>query len=296
MRYFLAVAEELHFGRAARRLHIAQPPLSQQIRKLEEELGVQLFARTKRSVALTHAGRALLGEARQTLLRAEHAAEVARRAGRGEIGPLRVVCAPLAGATVLPLVLPLFRVRFPAVELRIHECSLSEVVAALDDGNADAGLLVSYFELDTLRKEMIMTVPMGAALPRKHPLAGRRRIHLRQLAHERFILFTRGPGTGFYHHILGLCRRAGFTPDVVQEVLHTSTLVTLVAAGYGVSLFPMSLAPIIEMQEVSLVRLADAGANIGLCAAWRAADESPVLAAFLEVARAACRAAAVKRR
>ena len=182
LRYFVAVAEELHFGRAAVRLHMAQPPLSQQIRKLEEELEVKLFLRARRRVELTHAGRVFLVEARQVLSLAERAADAAKRADRGQIGPLVVACGPIAVHTVLPTILRAFRARFPEVGITLRELTMLEVPEALQQRTADVGLLMPYFQSETLQREIVLTVPMVAALPKSHPLAGRRRIRLNQLA------------------------------------------------------------------------------------------------------------------
>src|SRR3954454_373729 len=217
LRYFVAVAEELHFGRAAARLHLSQPPLSQQIRTLEEELGLKLFSRDRRRVELTHAGSVFLTEAKQILSQMEHAADAARRAERGQIGPLVIACGPLAGETVLPIILRMFRTKHPEVDLNLKESSGQDLVDILQEKHADAGLLMPHFTAERLQHQSCITLPLVAALPKGHPLAKRRRIRLKQLAEERFVLFSPQRALGFYEHIVAVCERAGFTPKIVQE-------------------------------------------------------------------------------
>lgn len=282
LRYFVAVAEELHFGRAAARLHIAQPPLSQQIRKLEEELKVKLFLRAKRRVELTNAGRVFLAEAQQILSQTERAVEAAKRADLGQIGPLVVACDPLAAQIVLPRTLKSFRARFPEVELVLRESTLLEIPELLRQRSADVGLLVPYFESETLQRHIIVPVPFFAALPKSHPLAGRRRVRLGQLADERFVLYSHRLAPGLYEHTIGLCRRAGFTPKVIQEATQYPTLIVMVAAGYGISLIP-ALGKPAAREDVALVRVEEPWATIQLCMAWEASYSSPVGASFIEL-------------
>lgn len=285
LRYFIAVAEELHFGRAAARVHIAQPPLSQQIRKLEEELGVQLFTRAGRGIALTHAGGVFLSEARQILCRTDRAVETARRADRGMIGPLLVACGPMGAQSVLARVLPEFRKRHPDVELVLREFLSGDIVEALHGGSVEVGLLLPDFDSELLRRETLMSVPMLAALPAAHPLARRRRIHLNDLADENFVVVSRHLSAGFYGHVMACCQRAGFTPAVIEEATYIPTLLVMVAAGYGVALVPSVVKP---EPGVALIPLDDPCPEMQLCMAWKADNRSPVLAAFLATVRACC--------
>lgn len=294
LRYFVAVAEELHFGRAAARLHISQPPLSQQIGNLEEELGLKLFSRRHRRVELTNAGRVFLIEAKQTLLQIEKAAAAAKRADRGEIGPLVVACSPIAVHTVLPLVLKDFRAQLPEVEIGIRELMAQEIFESLRERSADVGLLMPLFESQGLQRQIVLTVPMIAALPKAHPLAKRRHIRLKQLAHERFVLFSRRWACGFYEHAIGLCRRGGFTPKVVHEAAQHPTLLALVAAGYGVSLIP-ALDKRDIPEGVAIVRIEERWATMQLCMAWRSGESSSMLATFLNAVRACCLKTAAKK-
>ena len=294
LRYFVAVAEELHFGRAAARLHLSQPPLSQQIRTLEEELGLKLFSRDRRRVELTHAGNVFLAEAKKILSQMDHAADAARRAERGQIGPLIVACGPLAVQTVLPMILKTFRTKYPEVDLTIQEFNGHDILDVLQDKEADVGLLMPHFTSERLQRQACLTLPLVAALPQGHALAGRRSIHLNELVDEPFVLFSHQRALGFYEHIIGICERGGFTPKVVQEAGQHPTLLALVAAGYGVTVIP-ALSRSSPLEEVAFVRIVEPWATMPLWIAWRASDSSPLLAAFLEIVRSCCRRIGARR-
>ena len=295
LRYFVAVAEELHFGRAAARLHLSQPPLSQQIRTLEEELGLKLFSRDRRRVELTHAGGVFLTDAKQILSQMEHAAQAARRADRGQIGPLVVACAPLAVQTVLPMILKTFRKEHPEVDLNVKESTASDIIDALQEKEADVGLLLPHFTSERLQRQSCLTLPLVAVVPKSHPLAKRRRIRMKQLAGESFVLFSRQGASGFYEHIVGMCERGGFTPKIVREASEHLTLLALVAAGYGVTLIP-ALAKSQPPDDVVFVQVIESWATMQLWIAWRTNHSSPVLTAFLEVVRVCCRRIGLRRR
>ncbi len=283
LRYFVAVAEELHFGRAATRLGMAQPPLSQQIRRLEEELGVLLFERTKRRVQLTEAGRVFLDEARRTLAQAERAARAAQRAQRGEIGRLEVGYVGSAAFDVLPEILRTFRARFPEVELALHELTTAQQVRALDDERIGVGFLRPPLYDGRLASRVILREPLVVALPATHPLAHHRRIPLGALAGEPFILYPRHLAPGPYDQVLSLCHQAGFSPRVTQEAVEMQTIAGLVAAGIGVSLV---VATVQDLRSSGVVYRALDGAapTMDLAIAWRRDDPSRVLAAFLGIA------------
>jgi DNA-binding transcriptional LysR family regulator len=248
LRYFVALAEELHFTRAARRLGISQPPLSQQIRQMEEELATPLFERGKRRVALTEAGRMLLAEARATLDQAARAEMVARRAGRGELGELRVglfASAPLLpefAATVLA-----FRQKRPDVRLALQEGPTMWQVEALQKRELDAGFLrcpsrddiPPGFAAVELTRERLVVV-----MRRDHRLARRGAVPVEALEGEAMIFFARSVGTTLHGQLHALCRRAGFTPRIAQEARENSTIMGLVAAGLGLAVVPDSLSSI----------------------------------------------------
>ncbi|MEW6635698.1 MAG: LysR substrate-binding domain-containing protein [Actinomycetota bacterium] len=284
LRYFVAVAEELSFTRAAERLHMAQPPLSYQIRQLEEELGVQLFYRDKRNVRLTEAGRLLLEEARGLLVHAEQTASVVRRVGHGEVGRLSVGFVPSAANRLLPPLLRAFGERFPSVELLLREVDPDRLLSSLGDGRVDVGFLyLPLFEEAALEARAVSREPFVAALPDTHPLAEKARVTLGDLAEEPFVLTPKYRGAGLRDKIVAHCRRAGFEPRVVQEAWLMQTTVSLVAGGIGVTLVPASLR---NLQRTGVVYKSVEGLlpEIELGAVWRRGDPSPVLRAFLGVA------------
>jgi DNA-binding transcriptional LysR family regulator len=284
LRYFLAVADELHFGRAAARLHISQPPLSQQIRQLERELGFDLFARTGRRVRLTDAGRAFRDEARSILARVDEAAAAARRVAEGHSGELAVGFVASATYAVLPRLYRRFRERHPEVALTLAELSTAEQVQALRAGRIQVGLARPPFDAGDLAVEPLAEEPLVVALPSRHPLAAARAVALRSLARERFVLFPRQPRPGWIDVVQGACAEAGFRPAVAQEVLELSTAVTLVAAGIGVCLVPAS-ARALRLSGVAWRPLRAPAPSTRLLALRRADEPRPVVERFLEVAR-----------
>ena len=241
LRYFIAVAEELHFGHAAARLNISQPPLSQQIQILEQQIGARLFARTNRSVSLTEAGRQFLADSRQILSQVDDAAARAARLHHGETGELRIgftSSAPFIKA--VSDTLSTFRRRYPDVHIQTRETNTREQIVPLNEGALDLGLLRNTQLPDTLAWERVLREPLLAMVPRDHPLASQPRVSLRELAREPFVFFDPHVGTGLYDDILGLMRRYDLTPAITQEVGEAMTIIGLVAAGLGVSILPAS--------------------------------------------------------
>lgn len=283
LRYFLAVAEELHFGRAALRLHIAQPPLSRQIQDLEHEMGVALFVRDRRRVTLTPAGEAFQEKARRVLADLGEAVEAARGAARGETGRLRIGYVPSVAATRFPDLLRSYRKRFPSVDLSVEEMTPARQVEWLISGRIDVGFARGPLREPALDVQTWREEPLVVAIPRGHSLARRRRVAMASLSGERFILPARARGPGMHDQVLALCRDTGFSPRVVHEGSQLDAQV-LVAAGLGVAIVPAShqalrragvvLRPLVERPTTQLV------------AAWRKGDSSPVLAGFVrEVSR-----------
>jgi DNA-binding transcriptional LysR family regulator len=242
LRYFVAVAEARHFGRAAQRLHIAQPPLSQQIRRLERDLGVRLLHRTSRRVELTDVGQAFLVEARLTLAQADRAVQVASRAAGGEIGELRIGYMASAELNVFPRLLPVFRTRYPGVELAFQLLGASEQFEMLRDGEIHAGFLRLPATDRTLTVRPIVREPLVAVLPERHPLARHRSLPLRALRGERFVLFPRSHAPGYYDALVAICRQADLGPTIVQETRRLHTALSFIATGRGVSLMPKCVA------------------------------------------------------
>ncbi len=285
LRSFVAVAEELHFGRAAARLGIAQPPLSQQIQRLEAGLGTRLFDRTNRRVELTDAGRALLEHASRVLQGSAAAVEAVRRAARGESGPLRVAFAASVMFLSLPRIIRAFRQRYPEVRLDLREMPTGLQLEALRAEELDIGFLRQPDPDPELELETVMSEPLRAAVPVGHPLATRRRIRLESLAAEPFVLFPREIAPGLHAQVLALCRSAGFAPRVVQESRELYTTVSLVEAGMGVTIIPASVAKM-GWTSVRYLPIASLLARTRIAAAWRTDRDRPVIHSFLEMARA----------
>ena len=284
LRYFVAVAETLNFGRAAARLHISQPPLSRQIKAFETELGTPLFARTTRGVRLSAAGAALLTEARRLLREADAISAGAHALGRGEMGSVRLGFISTASYNVLPRVLPEFHRRRPGVRLHLQEATSDAQAAMLRDDELDVGLVVPPLFEVTCAYKPLLREPLIAALParRRWP----RRMSLAALANEPFILFPRKAGVGLYDLIVGFCRNAGFTPRIEQEAIQMPTIVSLVAAGMGVSLVPASLR---HMRRTGVVYrpLGEMSPLMEVGLAWRNGAIEPAVAAFVNHAIAA---------
>jgi DNA-binding transcriptional LysR family regulator len=240
-RYFVAVAEELHFRRAAERLHLSQPALSQQIRSLESEMEVPLLFRNRRRVELTAAGASFLPEARDLLAALDTAVATARRVHEGRSGRLRVGFVGSALLSIVPDVVQRFRAARPDVELDLRERSTVDQVAALRAGDLDIGLAPLPIDEDGLDTTVLVREPAVAVLPAGHELAKLRRIGLRRLAAEPFVLFPRDQAPGFHDRLIGGVAQHGAPPRVVQQATEMQTIVGLVAAGIGVSLVPASV-------------------------------------------------------
>ncbi len=240
LRYFIAVAEELHFGRAAQRLHIAQPGLSQQIQALESELGISLLARTRRRVELTAAGQVFLEEGRRVLAQLERAENLARRAATGEIGRLAIGGTESATWVVLPELLRAFRRRHPNVDLAIREMPSPLQLEALRNGEIDVGFVRPPVGTDGLVARTILEERLGVLLPKTHPLAKRAEIPIRALRDEPLVIHPSRP-SGWADFMVSICRDAGFEPRIGQEASETATAVSFVAAGLGLTIVPTSL-------------------------------------------------------
>lgn len=291
LRYFIAVAEELHFTRAAERLHIGQPPLSQAIQALEADIGAQLFARTKRSVRLTDAGKLFLTDARRILALSEQAGATARRAERGEAGELRV------GFTFSTPLTPLFaavinryRRAYPHVTLTLHEMATLRQLDGLTQRTLDLGFIRppdrvhgAELKLTPMRED-----PLVAVLPTTSALARKTAIAMRDLQGMPFVMYPASAGTGIYPQIFRLCREAGFVPNVALEAGEASTIIGLVAAGCGVSLLPKAFDRI-RMDGVCYRPIADEAATTTLLLAQRGDEVSPLVEAFVALAMEAAR-------
>jgi DNA-binding transcriptional LysR family regulator len=285
LRYFVAVAEELHFRRAAARLHISQPPLSQQIAALEDEIGCRLLERTRRRVELTPAGEAFLRDARATLAELDVAVSTARAIDAGQEGVLRVGFVGSALLSIVPSTVQRFRRARPGVEIELRERSTVEQLRAVSTGLVDVGLVRSPIETDeSLHTEVVMRERTVAALPEGHPLARLRRVPLRRLVSQPLVLFPRRQAPGYHDLLIGRLAATGSTPHVAQYAPEMMTIIGLVAAGIGVSPVPASVAHL-AIDGVTYRPLSGAP-DTELVAVTRGADQSPLVRAFLAEARA----------
>ncbi len=244
LRYFLAVAETLHFSRAAERLGMAQPPLSQQIKRLEELVGYALFDRTTRGVQLTLAGKLLADRARTTLEKMQDDLVQVRRLGRGEEGTLTVGFSGSVMFTKLPTAIESYRRRFPKVELRLREMVTSAQIVALLDGELDLAFLRDGDPTEGILLRTLLTEGYVAVLPVGHKLSGKRVMGVKDLRGEPFVLFARRMGPLAFDRTIACCEEFGFRPNIVQDAPQWTTLVSLVAAGMGVSLAPAGVAKV----------------------------------------------------
>ncbi|WP_028221205.1 LysR family transcriptional regulator [Paraburkholderia oxyphila] len=297
LRYFVAVAEEQHFGRAAARLSMTQPPLSQAIRALEETLGVELFARTRRSVELTAVGADLLPEVRRLLAAAEALRPLAQSLARGEAGVLALAFVSTADYGLLPLLLRDFGARHPRVRLQLAEATSDVQIDELVAGRIDAGLVIAPLPprhaaqlayLPIAREPLVVAMPAELSArtggPTDHD-GGETPVSLADLADVPLVVFPRHLAPGFHDTIMDCYGAAGLAPRVGQEAIQMQTIVSLVSAGMGIALVPQSLR---HLRRTGVVYrpLAETAPMIETGLVWRAAEVSPVLAAFIEIVRA----------
>lgn len=280
LQQFVAVAEELHFNRAAERLHMAQPPLSQAIRKLESAVGAPLFVRTNRSVALTPAGVAFLVTARSTLRALEEGVAQTRRVAEGIEGHLTLTFINIAPYAPLLRALRGFRHASPGISFTMVEATTQEQVIALEQGRADIGFMrTPGTSVPHLRLATVSSEPIVVALPAGHRLEEAPTIALELLKNDAFVASPRTLGKGFHDQLLSLCHAAGFVPDIVQHGRQMQTLIALVAAGFGVALLPASLATNARTDVVFRplqVDASDALSRLDLFMAWNETRASAI--------------------
>ncbi len=282
LRYFTAVAEERHFGLAAERLGIAQPPLSKQLQDLERELGYALFDRSRRPIALTAAGVALLEHARGVLEAVEIGVRAARRAGAGHSGSISIGYPPSLAYSGLTQLLRAFRGRLPDITIQLQELAPAEQIAALKGGDLDVAFVRTPLHDPQLSSETVRREKLVLALPFDHRLAVRERIALSQVASEPFVFFPRSRGPGFFDFVMGFCRDCGFTPHI-EQVAPQMDVLALVGAGFGVSILPESVR---ELRRVDIVLRPIIGSpTTELSLVWRTDEASPTVARFIETVR-----------
>ncbi len=282
LRYFLAVAGELHFGRAAQRLNMAQPPLSAQIKQLETDLGVLLFERTKRRVALTAAGKVLQTEAKQILQALELARQKTQQAGRGEAGQLTIAFVSSAMYSVLPPWLSAFRKQYPEVELTLQEATTTEQLEGLQAHRLDIGFVRPPVSHNNIGSKTVWQEPLLVALPEAHPLSQHNEIAIAHLANEEFILTLRPSATDLYDKIMAFCQQANFSPNVVQTAEQLQTVLGLVAAQLGIAILPAA-AQKLRREGVCYRQFVETAPTTELVMIWREEEGSAVLENFLTI-------------
>lgn len=284
LRYFIAVAEELHFSRAARRLNVSQPPLSQQIRQLEEIVGAALFVRTSRRVQLTSAGLAFLDGARRSLAEVARTLAAAQRAGHGERDMLRVGFTDSAALGGLVEMLREYRSKYPDVHLDLIEGSSHEQLEALERDTVDVALVRGPVASATARTIVVRREPFVVGLPDDHPLTRRRVVPLSALRRQPFVSFPRHVAPAYHDTLTAMCRQAGFSPDVRQECIEYQTMLSLVAAGLGVTVVPTSIRNL-GRTGVAFRSLGGTKAMAELTLLYRPSQQSRALEAFITIAR-----------
>jgi DNA-binding transcriptional LysR family regulator len=284
LRYFVAVAEELHFTKAAERLHMAQPPLSRQIRELEEELGVTLLNRARRHIELSDAGQVFLEKAKQVLLAADSAIVEAQRAQRGEIGKLAVGFFEQSAYTFLPPILRAFQERFPTVEVQLRWFPVVEQVEALMRGDSDIAFVRPVTNLGALSKETLLKEPFVVAVPNTHPFADMDVVSVTDCARERIITYTEQLAPDYHGMISRLCASAGFVPDIALEVGQVYTALGLVSSGVGIGFVPASVQRV-RFENVVYKPLREQELQSEVYLAWTHPNPSQILRAFVETSQ-----------
>ncbi len=280
---FVAVAERLSFVRAAGDLHLSQPALTAQIKHLEEELGVQLFIRNRRTVRLTEAGTLFLIEAKATLSRAALAVERVQKAARGEIGRLTIGFVSSAALAVVPSIVIAFRKKNPGVTLDLINLRTASQVKGLLDKSIDIGFLRLPLSHEDLEITVIHRERFVVVLPRGHRLAREKRMRIAQLRDEPFVAYGRQWAPGFFDSVVQLCTREGFSPNIIQETGEMYTAIALVAAGAGIAILPRSVV-LAQSAKVIMKPLPQSSGISEIAIATRAKDQSPLVRSFLMLA------------
>jgi DNA-binding transcriptional LysR family regulator len=288
---FVALAEELHFHRAAERCHVSQPAMSQQVRNLERELGVQLAHRTKRTVSLTPAGEVFLREARKTLRQLDLAVSLAQRTDRGEVGQLTVGVTSPALYVLFPEAARMFREALPRVGVIVRELTTAEQEKALRAGDIDVGLVHPPLDDTGLSTEEVARAAFHLALPDGHPLARHASLSLTDLAGERFVIFPRQIAPQLYDTIISLCQDAGFSLEIAMEAYPAQSIIALVGAGVGLGFIAGEMQRL-NRPGVAYRPIRGPGPHLSLGVALHPDGVSPAVETFVEAARAAGRSVA----
>ena len=289
LRYFCALVQEGHFGRAAAKLGIAQPPLSRQIQNLEQELDVALLHRIKKRFEVTPAGLLLYERARRLLDGADQAQTDVRRAGAGDLGRLSLGFVHSTAFTILPGIISRFRRAYPDVELELREMLHNNLVPALESGSVDAGLQRPPINSRLLQVSTLIREPFLVLVPVSHRLAGRKSVNLKQLADEPFVLFSRAGSPLIHSRVVEMCLRAGFTPSTVQYADQIHTVAGFVGAGMGVGIAPATVASF-NFTGLKCLQITDRPAALPMALAWRTGNASMLLRNLTRIARTAANA------
>lgn len=278
--YFIAVAEELHFGKAAKRLGMTQPPLSQQIISLEEFLGVKLFYRTKRKVTLTDAGQFFYQEVTKINNNLSSAIKGTKLIDRGMLGMLKIGFGPDYGT--LTKILKVYEEKFPNVEIRLEQMPTSEQILALDKQEIQIGLLPGPVERKNIDSMIVAKYPFKIVLPYDHPLATEKDIDLVDLKEESFIMTPREIGSSYYDLIINICNKAGFNPNIQKKTYELQTVIPLVAANMGVAILPQMLE-YFKREEVVFLPIKNCDEYLKMCIAWNKEARSPLIDLFIKI-------------
>lgn len=286
LKYFLAVAEELNIGRAASRLHISQPPLTRQIKSIEDELGVELFVRTTKGVELTQAGEMFKVEARNIRMLVEGAIDRVQRVGEGKLGRLDVATFGSAIYNIIPHLLQRFQQRYPGVRIVLHTMTKAEQIEALRQRRVTIAFNRMTRDEPDIGRELVAVEALFAVVPSDHPLAALDKVSLNELMANPLVLFPNVGRPNFVDHVIGLCREHGLEAQIAQEVGDAVTGIALVARGFGVSLIPESAAKALTVEGTKFLPLKEApDAVVDVSCLYRASDRSMLLQSFLEVVR-----------
>lgn len=281
LRYFVALAEELHFRKAAARLCISQPPLSSAIMQMEEDLGVRLFDRDTKSVALTAAGSALYPEAQRTLAQLDQACTVARRTGSGSLGQLRLGCTGGMLLRGVPELLAAYEQLVPDMEISLRESGSAAQAAAIEHRQLDGGFLHASMLPESLDFMTVQREPFVLCVPAIHPMAKKRKVSLADFSRERWVLFARHTSPSYFDSVISLCTEAGFSPHVRHEVTHWMSAVLLVSRGAGVAVVPKAFAKS-GVPDVRYLSIDENSSQSLAYFAWRKNSKDPALAAFVK--------------
>ena len=284
LRYFVTLAQELHFGRAARRLGISQPPLSLHIKALEEELGAALFERSNRRVSLTPVGRIMLGEATRILAQAQRMDHVMQGAGAGWLGEMFVGCVPAAMYDVLPRILAPFRARYPRVHVVLQEGHTNDVINAVREGRVDVGLVWRNIAEPSLGIQPILREKFAALVPAGHRLSGQKVLTLDMLAREPLILPPRKVSPYHYDHIVSAFANRGLSPRIEYEVATILSQIGFVASGFGIAISPAFAGRFIT-DQLAMIPIAQGMPSVILSLVWDDAKQSPLVELFRQVAK-----------